>query len=1072
VSPQAPPLARSRIQRKLVLAFCLILLLPVTALSAYTLLRTREALIARASVEQLGLAEARASAAESMLTDISGDLLLLTQQPAIRQFSADPGRAGQIAGLLGEAVTAMLRQAPERYTGLCLLDAAGRERACVDVAEAGLGLRPPAGLGDQAAAPAFVNALRLISIPGRHPIYISPVRPGVAGQPPTIAYSTVINDDDGRIAGVLVLDVSLEPVIELLRERAPETRTSLVDDAGAFLLRPQGGAATLVEDRPGDAKLILRQRSGTLLDTADRPDTLQTFARVRPRGHAAIQWTVIYERPVTALTGELSQAQGVILLIGLVGLAGAAAMAHVITRAIARPLTVLAAAAERVGGGDLDTPFPPPGDDEIGALSATFAHTVARLRASIAGLERRTREAETIQAAALSLSASLDLPEVLNAILEALREVVPYDSASVQLLRDGKSEIIGGYGFHNGDRVIGISFALAPGATPNAEVLARRAAVIYDNVPEAFPYFGEEPYVADPIRSWLGVPLICNDRLIGMITLDRHQPAAFHDNHARLAAAFAAQAAVAIENARLYEAARAELAERRRAEAAHARLAAIIEATPDLVGMADITGRPLFLNRAGRRMVGMGDDEDISMAHIADFSTPAAVPLLMEQALPAALAHGSWSGETEFRHPDGRAIPVSQVIIAHYDAAGNPEFLSTVVRDISERRRAEEQLRQAQKMEALGRLAGGLAHDFNNILTVIRGECDLLAEDLPPGSPLRPGVDQIHTAAGRAAALTGQLLAFSRRQVLQPSVLNLNSCVERATRMLERLIGEDVALSLDLAPALAPVRVDPGQIELVLMNLAINARDAMPDGGRLFIGTANLEVAAPLAGATLGPGRWVCLSVADTGGGMDLETQAHIFEPFFTTKPRGKGTGLGLATVLGVVQQSGGDIVCWSAPGQGTRFDIFLPAAEAGPQVSPPGAAAPPSLAACTVLLVEDDAEVRRFAQAVLARQGCHVIEASDGAAALARAADHQGPIDLLLTDIVMPGGLNGVQLARAIRNSRPAIRILYMSGYSDTAQVGQSLAADEARFLQKPFSPAELATALHQALDAAAPQV
>jgi signal transduction histidine kinase/ActR/RegA family two-component response regulator len=441
---------------------------------------------------------------------------------------------------------------------------------------------------------------------------------------------------------------------------------------------------------------------------------------------------------------------------------------------------------------------------------------------------------------------------------------------------------------------------------------------------------------------------------------------------------------------------------------------------------------------------------------------------LFGELLPATVEHGSWAGELTILSGEGVEIPVSQVIIAHYASDGRPEYFSTVLRDMRERKRAEEELRQAQKMEALGRLAGGLSHDFNNLLTVILGECDLLLGDLAPDDPSYPSVEQIRQSGARAAALIRQLLAFSRRQMLQPELIDLNQVIAGMEQMLRRLIGEDIALMIVLASDLPTVRADAGQIEQVVMNLVINARDAMPEGGQLLIETLPVLIGWGPGGPPieLTPGLYALISVADTGVGIDEAARVHIFEPFFTTKPRGKGTGLGLATVHGIVQQSGGSIWFHSESGAGSTFKVYLPAV-AGPVAEPQRGAgqAPKRLAAETVLLVEDEESVRALARTILMRAGFTVLEAADGRAAVELVRGHTGELHALLTDVVMPGGLNGVQVAAAVRNLRPTIRVVYMSGYTDNALVGRGLEDVEAGFIQKPFTAAALVDALAEAL-------
>lgn len=702
------------------------------------------------------------------------------------------------------------------------------------------------------------------------------------------------------------------------------------------------------------------------------------------------------------------------------------------------------------------------------AFLIVIMRTFTRLREALAIAEQRRNELETLRAATAALGATLDRDRVLGLILSELRKVVPFDSASVQVIADGKATIIGTYGLALAEALIGTSFSLEPGAGPNAEVARTRAPVILDDGPLVYPIFKAKPYEVDPIRSWLGVPMIFGERLIGMITLDKHQPGFYTAEHARLAAAFAAHAATAMENARLYEDARRELADRRRAEQAHGRLAAIIEATTDLVGMADPEGRILFLNRAGRQLLALGDDEPLASLRVADCFPERLHGWLRQEAIPCALRDGAWSGETILLARDGVELPVSQVIIAHKGPDGTPELLSTVVRDMRERRRAEEELRQAQKMEALGRLAGGMAHDFNNLLTVIMGEADLLLDDLPAGTPMAESAEQIRQAGARAAALTRQLLAFSRRQVLQSELIDLSAAVAAMEQMLRRLLSEDIALSLNLAPQLPAVRADPGQIEQVVMNLCLNGRDAMPDGGRLTVETAAvlLDEGYALAHPEVTPGPYVMLAVGDTGSGIDEQTRGHIFEPFFTTKARGKGTGLGLATVHGIVRQSGGHIWFTSVPGHGSCFKVYLPvvAGDEG-QGQEAASSQPERTTGETVLLVEDDEHVRALARQLLLRLGYRVLEAPDGPTAMTRASVYPGTIHLLLTDVVMPGGLNGVQLALSLRAMRPQLRVVYMSGYTDNALVGRSLQDDGAHYLQKPFTAAGLTSTLAEAL-------
>jgi len=404
---------------------------------------------------------------------------------------------------------------------------------------------------------------------------------------------------------------------------------------------------------------------------------------------------------------------------------------------------------------------------------------------------------------------------------------------------------------------------------------------------------------------------------------------------------------------------------------------------------------------------------------------------------------------------------------------GRPSGVIEYVRDITEHRRLEEQFRQAQKIEAVGRLAGGVAHDFNNLLMVIRGYSDLLLEELKPADSRRRALEEIRKAGERAATLTRQLLAFSRKQVLQPQILDLNAVVSNINTMLRRLIGEDIELTMLPGAALDRVQADPGQIEQVIMNLAVNARDAMPHGGKLTIETANVNLDEDYArrDGNAAPGPYVRLSVSDTGCGMDAETRAHVFEPFFTTKERGKGTGLGLATVYGIVKQSGGYIWVYSEVGRGTVFKIYLPRAPGSAEARQQGEVQQTLFGGVeTVLVAEDDPAVRALVCGALASRGYTVQEARDGREALAAARGYKGPIHLLLTDVVLPH-MSGRRLAERLRAERPESRLLYMSGYTDDAVVSHGVSAGKVPFLQKPFSASALSRKVREVLDQPSPR-
>ena len=502
--------------------------------------------------------------------------------------------------------------------------------------------------------------------------------------------------------------------------------------------------------------------------------------------------------------------------------------------------------------------------------------------------------------------------------------------------------------------------------------------------------------------------------------------------------------------------------------ASEASYAHLVERAPVGIYRSSPAGRFLSVNAALVRILGYDSAADVLRLDMARdvYADPAERQRLLDRDTYTDREYDEV--EATWKRKDGRLLSVQLSVRAVRKGAGEVEYYETFVRDVTEQRRLQQQLVQSQKMEAVGRLAGGIAHDFNNLLTVITSYSDLLLQDLGGEDPKREDVEQVRKAAEGAAALTRQLLAFSRQQVLAPRVVSLSVVVQGVEKMLRRVIGEDVDLVTALDLNVGSVKADVGQLEQVLMNLAVNARDAMPTGGKLTIETANVEhdpdYAREREAALLR--RFVMLAVSDTGIGMDEATKARIFEPFFTTKEPGKGTGLGLATVYGIVQQSGGFIWVYSEPGHGTTFKIYLPQVEASAQGRAAGAA-PGDLprGTETILLVEDAAAVRAVTRQVLERQGYTVLEAAHGAAALQTAAGHPGPIHLLLTDVVMPV-LSGRQLADQLARLRPDAKVLYASGYTDDAVVRHGVLEAGISYLQKPFTADSLARKVREVLD------
>ena len=502
------------------------------------------------------------------------------------------------------------------------------------------------------------------------------------------------------------------------------------------------------------------------------------------------------------------------------------------------------------------------------------------------------------------------------------------------------------------------------------------------------------------------------------------------------------------------------------------RKSAILESALDAIITLDFTGHILEFNSAAEKTFGRLREEVLGEnASEVIFANASRDDQPFDLANPAAWSDPSLRGkrfEIVARRADASPFP-AELAITSVELRGR-SLITIYLRDLTERKALEKQLWHSQKLEAVGRLAGGVAHDFNNILTVIDGYSDLLLMDMPEGAPARRGLEEIRKAGERAASLTRQLLAFSRRQVLAPQVMDLNDVIGNVNKMLRRLIGEDIELVTVLRPGISPVKADPGQIEQVLVNLVVNARDALPQGGVLSVETESVEFNESVAGrhaVPIPPGEYVMLAVADNGCGMDAETQSHIFEPFFTTKEQGKGTGLGLATVYGIVKQSGGFIWVYSEPGQGSTFKVYLPAVR---DAAPSGKSVPKELRPAggpeTVLLVEDEDALRFMVREVLSAAGYNVLEATEGDEALKIARRHERAIDLMLTDIVMPR-MNGQELAQKLEGLHPETRVLFMSGYTGAVVVRHGILSSDEMFIQKPFNPSALMKKVREILDA-----
>ena len=672
----------------------------------------------------------------------------------------------------------------------------------------------------------------------------------------------------------------------------------------------------------------------------------------------------------------------------------------------------------------------------------------------VTDLQRMEAERQVISEVVQALNQTANLDELLAGIHQALKKVMAAENCFVAL-HDAATDTFSFPFFVD-------QFDVAPpplriGHSCTAYVFRTGAPMLipqseFDRLAAA----GEVELVGAPSPAWLGVPLKTPTATIGVLVVQHYENEnAYDQRDVEFLSSVGGHIALAIERRRSEEALRKN----------EEMFRLLFSHNPLPTWVIDReTLRFLEVNEAATRVYGYTAEEFKKMT-VLDFRAEEDKQKFLnylEQNTGDGLYHGNW----KHRKKDGKVIEV-ETTVHELEHSGRRVRL-IVAQDVSERHILEQQLRQSQKMEAVGRLAGGVAHDFNNLLMVIKGHTELLLNSLPPSEQHLRKIEQIDRAADRAAALTRQLLAFSRLQVLQPQVMNLNAVVQDMGRLLPRLIGEDIELLIRTAEDLGAIRADASQMEQILMNLAVNARDAMPGGGRLIIETSNADLDGRYSAKhpIVREGPYVLLSVSDTGTGMDAETQAHIFEPFFTTKAQGKGTGLGLATVYGVVKQSGGFIWVYSELGRGTTFKIYFPRVER--PIDRVGTAQPPASEAprgsATILLTEDEQDVREVAREFLESGGYTVMEAQDGAEALALAEEHKGSIHLLITDMVMPR-MTGLELAARLKEKQPALRMLYMSGYSERA-ASESMQPDPSiRILSKPFSRSALLRTVHELL-------
>jgi PAS domain S-box-containing protein len=668
---------------------------------------------------------------------------------------------------------------------------------------------------------------------------------------------------------------------------------------------------------------------------------------------------------------------------------------------------------------------------------------------------------------------------IAAAVLGPLRQLLGVPRAVVNLfdLANGEVEWLAAAGRRRVHVGPGVRYSIR--LMGDVEALRRGELQLIDV--HQLPHGAEvDALLASGIHAYVVVPMIAGGELIGALSFGGAS-APLSTEQLSIAQETATQFAMVITQARLHERLNGQaeqlqvhVTERQQAEEAlgraQARLGHVLASSPAVIftlggGVEDL--RLTWISENVRDMMGYTVEEVLQANWWHERVHPDDLQRVSAEIQNHLFARGRVADEYRFRHRDGTYRWVRSEIRLLRDAAGTPVDIVGSWSEITERKQLEDQYRQAQKMEAVGRLAGGVAHDFNNLLTIINGYSEVVLERLRPDDPLKGILEQIKHAGERAAGLTRQLLAFSRKQILVPLSVDLNGLLADLTKMLGRLIGEDIDLQFAPVKGLWRIRADPGQIEQVVINLAVNARDAMPQGGKLTIETHNVELdeAYVAVHAESRPGRYVLLAVTDTGCGMTPAVRARAFEPFFSTKGE-KGTGLGLATVYGIVKQSGGQIEVYTEPGHGSTFKVYLPEDREGPAPSQshPGIRPAPG-GTETILLAEDEDGVRGLTRTVLHNNGYCVLEARNGGEALLVCEQHQGPIHLLVTDVVMPH-MSGPQLAERLQQLRPGIKVLYLSGYTDDAMVHHGVLAPGTHFLQKPFSPPTLARKVREVLD------
>lgn len=915
--------------------------------------------------------------------------------------------------------------------------------------------------------------------------YVSAVEYDESAGETAVSMGVRIDDKGGDFIGVMKAVVAVKSIVrseEIAVKKYETTRITMITNEGKLIYRT--GVFKFLENVSD--KTFFKQfkgEKGFFIAKAGGRERLYSYARSKGyRAFEGLRWILVVRhdvqeilKPVFKLRNKMIVASFILIIIVII-------IALAMASSITKPIAMLTKGTEIIVKGDLDHRVEVKTKDEIGVLANTFNNMIAELKNVTASRDELNKEID-------ERKQMEERVEHLNVVLRAIRNVnqlFTKEKDRDRLIKSACEIFTKIRGYHNAwialfdksrKTTAWAEAGLSSDFIPMEEMLKRGE--LPDCAKRVLRH-GELAVIINPLSECASCPLrskysgrmgMCvrlknGNEPFGILVVSISRKLADDKEEQNLFEEAAGDIAFALHSIELEEKHQLSDKNLRESEKKYGTLTQNINMGIFRTNPAG-KGRLIEANPAAIKIFGYDDREEfikqsdsVLYKHAED----------RDRVIKEVSARGFVQNtEVTFKKKSGTELIGSLSIVAVKDQTGHVKHLDGIIEDVTEQKKLEEKFLQSQKMEAIGTLAGGVAHDFNNLLTTIIGSTELALMDLSRDDPLREVLEEIEKAGERAASLTRQLLAFSRKQVIQPRVLDLNQVIQETEKMLKRLIGEDIELCTVLEPELSKVKADPGQMDQVIMNLAVNARDAMPLGGMLTIETANVELDAEYFQARAveeHPGPYVMLAVSDTGIGMDKETQCHIFEPFFTTKQKGEGTGLGLSTVYGIIKQSGGFVWAYSEPGKGTAFKIYLHRFGGDAESRETEKTTVKGLGGSeTILVVEDDDAVRVLATKVLQRYGYRVLEAKEGEEALRVNEEHEGPIHLMLTDVVMPG-MGGRELAERILPLHRGIRVIYMSGYTGNAIARHGFLEPGLEFIKKPFTPEGLAKKVREVLD------